>query len=132
VTALLDTHGFQWATIAPEKLSPKIRKTVADPANEIYLSTVSFWEISLKLALGKLELSGCTPDALVQIARDMGLVIVAPSAEEAAGFHRLPKKAHKDPFDRMLIWQCLQRDWAFVTKDRALDDYRALGLKAVW
>ena len=130
--ALLDTHSFLWAVIEPERLSSKLRRTIADPANEIHLSTVSFWEISLKFALGKLELSGCTPDDLVRIARDMGLDIVAPSAEEAAGFHRLPRKAHKDPFDRMLIWQCLQRDWAFLSRDRALDDYRALGLKTVW
>jgi PIN domain nuclease of toxin-antitoxin system len=130
--ALLDTHSFLWAAIEPEKLSAKMRKTIADPANEIYLSTVSFWEISLKFALGKLELSGCAPDDLVPIARDMGLAIVAPSAEESAGFHRLPRKAHKDTFDRMLIWQCLQRDWMFVTRDRAMDDYRALGLKTLW
>lgn len=130
--ALLDTHSFLWAVIEPERLSAKLRRVIADPANDIHLSTVSFWEISLKFALGKLELSGCTPDDLVPIARDMGLDIVAPSAEEAAGFHRLPRKAHKDPFDRMLIWQCLQRDWAFLTRDRELDDYRALGLKTIW
>lgn len=130
--ALLDTHSFLWAAIEPEKLSAKARKTIADPANEIYLSTVSFWEISLKFALGKLELSGCAPGDLVPIAREMGLVIVAPTAEASAGFHRLPRKSHKDPFDRMLIWQCLEHDWAFVTKDRAMNDYRALGLKTIW
>ena len=111
--SLLDTHSFLCAAIAPEKLSAKLRKTVADPANEIHLSTVSFWEISLKFALGKLELSGCVPEDLVPIARDMGLDIVAPSAEEAAGFHRLPRKARNDRFDRMLIRQCLRRDGVF-------------------
>ncbi len=130
--ALLDTHSFLWAVIEPQRLSAKLRRAITDPANDIHLSTVSFWEISLKFALGKLELSGCTPDDLVRIARDMGLDIVAPSAEEAAGFHRLPRMAHKDPFDRMLIWQCLQRDWAFLSRDRDLGDYRALGLRAIW
>jgi PIN domain nuclease of toxin-antitoxin system len=51
----------------------------------------------------------------------MGLAIVAPSAEEAAGFHRLQRSVHKDPFDRMLIWQCLQRDGTLLTKDRGLE-----------
>jgi PIN domain nuclease of toxin-antitoxin system len=41
------------------------------------------------------------------------------------GFYRLPKVAHKDPFDCMLIWQCLQRQWTLITRDRGLDDYRA-------
>lgn len=130
--ALLDTHSFLWAAMAPERLSAKMRKAIADPANQISLSTVSFWEISLKFALGKLELSGCDPEDLVPIAREMRLEIVAPSAEETAGFHRLPRRAHKDPFDRMLIWQCLQRNWTFVTRDQALSEYQALGLKIVW
>ncbi len=130
--ALLDTHCFLWAAIEPEKLSAKVRRVIADPANDIHLSTVSFWEISLKFALGKLELSGCMPDDLVPLSRDMGLDIVAPTAEEAAGFHRLARKAPKDPFDRMLIWQCLQRDWVFLSRDQGLDDYRSLGLKTLW
>ncbi len=98
----------------------------------MHLSTVSFWEIALKFSLGKLELTGCTPEDLVTIARDMRLAIVAPSAEETVGFHRLPRKAHKDPFDRMLIWLCLQRDWTFLTRDVALHDYHSLGLKTFW
>ena len=130
--ALLDTHSFLWAAMEPQRLSAKMRKTIADPANQINLSTVSLWEISLKFALGKLELTGCNPDDLVSIAREMRLEIVTPSPEEAAGFHRLPRCAHKDPFDRMLIWQCLRRDWAFVTRDQALDDYKALGLRIIW
>lgn len=130
--ALLDTHAFLWAAIEPEKLSARVRKTIADPSNEIHLSTITFWEIALKFALGKLTLTGCAPDDLVAVARRMGLAIAAPSAEEAAGFHRLPRSAHKDPFDRMLIWQCLQRDWTLLTKDRKLDAYRALGLKTSW
>lgn len=129
--ALLDTHSFLWAAMEPERLSAKMRKSIADPANRINLSTVSLWEISLKFALGKLELSGCKPEDLLPIAREMRLEIVTPSADEAVGFHRLPRRAHKDPFDRMLIWQCLQRDWAFVTRDQGLDDYMALGLTII-
>jgi PIN domain nuclease of toxin-antitoxin system len=130
--ALLDADCFLWAVIEPERLSAKVRRAIADPANDIHLSTVSFWEISLKFTLGKLVLTGCAPDDLVPLAHDMGLDVVAPTAAAAAGFHRLPRKAHKDPFDRMLIWQCLQRDWAFLSRDQGLDEYRALGLKTVW
>ena len=101
-------------------------------ANEIHLSTISYREIALKFALASSPLTGCAPDDLVPVARRMGLAIAAPSAEEAAGFHRLPRSAHKDPFDRMLIWQCLRRDWTLLTKDRGLDAYVALGLKTSW
>jgi len=113
-------------------LSAKMRAVIVDAANEIHVSTVSFWEISLKYSLGKLQISGCLPEDLVGIGRKMGLTISAPSAEESAGFYRLPKVAHKDPFDRMLIWQCLQKGWTLITRDRGLEDYRTLGLRTDW
>jgi PIN domain nuclease of toxin-antitoxin system len=97
VIPLLDTHSFLRAAIEPQKLSAKSRGSIADPAHELYVSTITFWEISLKFALGKLEFTGCGPDDLVPVAQELGLAITTPSPEEAAGFHRLPRKAHKDP-----------------------------------
>jgi PIN domain nuclease of toxin-antitoxin system len=129
---LLDTHSLLWVVAAPEKLSAKMRGAITDPTNEIHVSTISFWEISLKVSIGKLEMTGGTPEELVASARQMGLTISAPTAEESAGFHRLPRVAHKDPFDRMLIWQCLQRQWTLITRDRGLDEYGALGLHTAW
>lgn len=130
--ALLDTHSFLWAVLAPEKLSAATRRLIANPANEMHVSTITFWEIALKFSIGKLRLWGCTPEDLVGAGRQMGLSISAPSAEESAGFHRLARLPHKDPFDRMLIWQCLQRNWTLVTRDKELTAYRALGLKTAW
>ncbi len=129
---LLDTHSLIWAVVAPEKLSARMRAVIADPTTEIHVSTVSFWEISLKFAIGKLKMTGCSPEDLVATARQMGLAISAPTAEESAGFYRLPKVAHKDPFDRMLIWQCLQRRWTLITRDRGLHEYGAMGLHTTW
>lgn len=130
--ALLDTHSFLWAIIEPEKLSPRVRSAVADTDNEIYVSTLTFWELSLKYALRKLELTGTTPEQLVDAAHAMALGIAAPSAEEAASFHRLERSAHRDPFDRMLVWLCLRRDWTLVSHDLALESYCSLGLRIFW
>lgn len=132
MSALLDTHCFLWAVTDPTRIPANVREFVADPANEIALSTVTFWEIAIKFALGKLELQGGTPDDLLPAAREMGLTIVTPTAEESIGFHKLPKTAHRDPFDRMLIWQCLQRHWTLIARDGDLDEYRAMGLKTLW
>ncbi len=129
---LLDTHSLIWALNAPEKLSAKMRGVIADPTNEIHVSTLSFWAISLKYSMGKLQISNCTPEDFVTGANEMGLTISAPTAEESAGFHRLPRVKHKDPFDRMLIWQCLQRHWTLITRDRGLAEYRPLGLQSAW
>ncbi len=132
MTCLLDTHAFLWAAMAPEKLSSKMRGVIADTSNEIHVSTITFREISLKFSLGKLELIGCSPEELVAVAGQMQLQISAPSAEESASFHRLPKFAHKDPFDRMLVWQCLAHRWTLLTHHRSLDQYLALGLRTAW
>jgi PIN domain nuclease of toxin-antitoxin system len=132
VIALLDTHTFLWAAIEPSKLSAKVRQAIANPEHELFLSTVSHWEISLKFALGKLKLTGCTPEDLVEVASQMSLSSAAFSPEQAASFYRLPRLAHKDPFDRMLVWQCLKNRWTLITRDRAMNEYEALGLITYW
>lgn len=129
---LLDTHTFLWAVFAPERLSRKARTIIADANNKVYLSSITLWEISLKFALGKLTLENCTPESLVDIARAMGLTLIAPDADEAASFHRLPRLPHRDPFDRMLVWQALQRKLILITKDAALPGYAEAGLKTLW
>jgi PIN domain nuclease of toxin-antitoxin system len=132
VSFLLDTHAFLWAVFAPEKLSRKARGTIADGSVEVWLSPVSLWEISLKFALGKLELQGCAPEDLVAVAAEMGLGLLPADALEMASFHRLPRLSHKDPFDRMLVWQAIRRDLTLISKDGALPDYQAMGLKTLW
>jgi len=129
---LLDTHSFLWAVFSPEKLSRRARTTIADKSSEVCLSSVTFWEISLKFALGKLVLENTRPDDLVATAQEMGLTLISPSAEEAASFHRLPRAAHRDPFDRMLAWQAIHRQMVLVTKDGALPVYHDAGLKTLW
>ncbi len=129
---LLDTHAFLWAVFSPVKLSRRARAVIVEKSNTVAVSSISFWEISLKYSLGKLVLENTSPEQLVPAAREMGLEIVDPSAEESASFHRLPRAAHRDPFDRMLAWQAIGREWILITKDGALPAYRDAGLKTLW
>ena len=55
---LIDTHILVWLSISPEKISRKIYEIIENPLNEINVSTVSFWEIAIKMAIGKLDLKG--------------------------------------------------------------------------
>ena len=132
MNCLLDTHAFLWVVFAPEQLSRKARAAISDPANEICLSSVSLWEISLKFGLGKLTLEHCTPESLVAVAGEMGLTLITADADESASFHRLPRVPHRDPFDRMLVWQAIQRQLVLITKDSMLPAYQAAGLKLLW
>jgi PIN domain nuclease of toxin-antitoxin system len=105
MNCLLDTHTFLWAAMYPEKLSCHARATILDAANDIHVSVMTFWEVSLKFALGKIELQGTTPEELPDAAIQMGFTLLTLAPQDAATFHQLPRFQHKDPFDRMLIAQ---------------------------
>jgi PIN domain nuclease of toxin-antitoxin system len=132
MNCLLDTHTFLWAVFAPENLSAKARKSIRSAENRVCISTISFWEISLKFALGKLELENCQPDDLPGIAAQMHIEIIQPTPQETATFHRLPKVQHKDPFDRMIIWQAIQQPFVLISKDANFPEYGKFGLMVLW
>jgi PIN domain nuclease of toxin-antitoxin system len=132
MNCLLDTHAFLWAAFSPNKLSAKAREAICSAENQVCISSVSFWEISLKYTLGKIELSNCSPADMPNIATQMGIEIIQLGATETASFYQLPKVAHKDPFDRMIIWQAIQQQRMLVSKDANFPEYRQFGLKVFW
>lgn len=129
---LLDTHSFLWALFSPAKLSRPVRKTIKNRENEVAVSVVTFWEVSLKYALGRLDLIKVQPEDLPDVAEDTGMDIIQITPQEAASFHNLPKFAHKDPFDRLIIWQAIQRKMTLISKDRDFKNYRKFGLEIHW
>ena len=129
---LLDTHAFLWAAFSPNKLSAKARNEIRSAENQVCISIVSFWEISLKYTLGKIELSNCTPADMPDIATQMGFEIIQLGAQETASFYQLPKIAHKDPFDRVIIWQAIQQQRILVSKDVNFPGHQQFGLKVLW
>jgi PIN domain nuclease of toxin-antitoxin system len=129
---LLDTHAFIWTAFSPNKLSTKAHNEIRSAESHVCISSVSFWEISLKYTLGKIELSNCTPADMPDIATQMGIEIIQLGALETASFYQLPKVAHKDPFDRMIIWQAIQQQRILISKDANFPEYRQFGLKVLW
>jgi PIN domain nuclease of toxin-antitoxin system len=132
MTIMLDTHAFLWSVFSPGHLSLPARKAITNANDSVCVSAVSFWEISLKTALGKMELHGVQPDDLPDVAGRMGFEVLPLDAGDAASFHALPRQAHRDPFDRMLVHQAIRRHWQLVSCDTALDVYAPLGLKRLW
>jgi len=129
---LLDTHVFLWSLFTSDKLSKAVIREVKSPNNDVAVSVVTFWEISLKYALGKLELTGVKPEELPDFAAQMNLEILPITATEASTFHKLPRLSHKDPFDRIIIWQAIQRKMTLVSKDRDFKAYHRFGLRTFW
>ena len=129
---LLDTHAFMWAAFSPRKLSARARSALLDHDNVVAVSSLSFWEIALKFSLGKITLEGCTPDELPTVAQEMQFAILQADATDMASFHALPRTAHKDPFDRMIIWQAIRQGHALVSKDGHFAAYQPHGLTVWW
>jgi PIN domain nuclease of toxin-antitoxin system len=129
---LLDTHTFLWAAFSPRKLSARARSVLVDQDNEVAVSSLTFWEISLKFSLGKIALEGCAPEELPAVALDMQFEMLQADATDMASFHALPKTAHKDPFDRMIIWQALRQGRTLVSKDSSFASCQGHGLKVLW
>jgi PIN domain nuclease of toxin-antitoxin system len=129
---LIDTHTFLWAVFDPDRLGSTAGTILQDPDHIIHVSAVSFWEISLKYAIGKLELLNILPDQFPEVAKQMEFEILNLTSQAAATFYRLTKVGHQDPFDRMIIWQAIQQKMALISKDKQFKHYKEIGLKVVW
>lgn len=132
MTYLIDTHVFLWSVLSANKLSRTVKAILLDPQLTKYVSIVTFWEISLKFALGKITLQGVLPDQLPGIARKTGFDILILNEQVASSFYKLAKIKHKDPFDRMLAWQAISQNCVLLTQDQEFSDYKDLGLNTVW
>lgn len=119
---LLDTCSFLWFISEAPELSAKARAAILDPANSVYLSAVSGWEIGRKYARGELELPRRPESLIPEIRTESGILSLPLSEEEAISAEKLPL-FHKDPFDRMIIAQALVQGMVVVTPDPAFDRY---------
>ena len=130
---LLDTHTFIWSILETNNLSKKTIEIISNINNEICVSTVSFWEISLKTRIKKFSFENIVVNDFPKYARDMNFTIINMQEKEAITFHELPLKTnHKDPFDRMLIWQSIIKNMTMLSKDELFEQYKENGLKIMW
>jgi len=121
---LLDTCTFLWIISADPTLSAHARELFADPLNEVFLSSVSSWEIVVKYNLGRLPLPE-PPESFIPRQRRLHQIDSLPLEEEAAlHLTKLPDY-HKDPFDRMLVSQALVHGLTILTPDQAIRNYQA-------
>lgn len=129
---LVDTHTLIWAISEKKKLSSRVGQTLSNANNAFFVSAISFWEISLKFSTGKLAIQGILPEEMPGLSVISGFQLIPLSPDESASYRKLILTTHKDPFDRMLIWQAIQRNLTFITKDNNLDQYKIAGLKTLW
>lgn len=129
---LLDTHVFLWATGQSQRLPTQVAATIADRNNDVFVSSVIFWEIAIKVRAGKLDIGDNKPGDLPTRAVDMGFILMGLLPEETATMGQLAEDTHFDPFDRMLIWQAINRKLTLVSGDPEFERFKADGLRLLW
>ena len=124
----MDTNVWLWSLSEPNLLSRAAYEILADPAQELFLSAASLWEIAIKWSSGKLRLpeppSTYVPRAMAQ----QGLRPLAISAQHVLAVSGLPQ-IHRDPFDRLLAVQSNLEDMTLITADRIFERYP---VKLLW
>ena len=119
---LLDSHAFVWMHDQPDKLSSNVADKIIDPANEVYLSVATVWELQIKIKLGKFSFSDRLDNVIADQRRVNGLQILPVSLSHALYVDKLPVH-HKDPFDRLLIAQAIVEKMTLVSSDKLFAKY---------
>lgn len=119
---LLDTCTFLWAVRGDAQLSAEAAALFRDPANEVFLSAVSAWEIAVKHQLGKLPMSEAPARYVPRERARHGIEPLPLSEADTLLLDRLPA-VHADPFDRLLVCQAVQHGMTLLTPDAMIHRY---------
>ncbi len=128
MSLLLDTHTFLWWLSDDRRLSQPAFAAISDPAQGVFVSAATSWEIATKHRIGKLPEATELLADLPGVIRRAGFVEMPITTLHAVVAGQLAG-AHRDPFDRMLVAQALCENVQVVTIDDAL---KALGARCLW
>ena len=127
---LVDTHYLLWSLIDPSQIGKHVKQILTDAQTSKYVSKISLWEIALKYSIGKLKLEATTPEGVLTASRESGFKIIDISEDDIATSYLLPfVENHRDPLDRLIVWQCIRNNIVLLSADVRLRGYKQHGLK---
>lgn len=125
---LLDTHALLWFALDDPQMSRTADSLIRDPANTKFVSPALYWEIAIKMSVGKYILTA--PHATffegAITLNDFRVLHIEP--KHTAVVATLPFH-HRDPFDRLLVAQALAESITLISADAILDPY---GVDRLW
>jgi len=127
MAALLDTHTFLWFVSGDKQLPENIKTKILNINEPCYISIASFWEITIKIQIGKLKL-GISLEDLFNYADRNQIQILQISYDHLLVLANLPQH-HNDPFDRLIVSQVLVENMTLYSKDKGLKKYK---IKQEW
>ncbi|MES2393605.1 MAG: type II toxin-antitoxin system VapC family toxin [Acidobacteriota bacterium] len=124
MTYLLDSNVVLWMLGEPQKLTPAVLRLLEDGGNSLVVSTASVWELSIKVAKGKLALPGGSVRELLEQLDLLGVALLPVGREHILRTEVLPH-LHGDPFDRMIVAQAMVEKLPILSSDPMLARYGA-------
>lgn len=119
---LLDTHVILWALEDSSRLPIHIRDMIIDERNEIYVSTISLWEIAIKHKI--------QPNVMIYSATEIrdfcqraGYIFLSLNVDNIAMYEKYDLSTHLDPFDQMLAIQSETHGMRLLTHDEKIKQY---------
>ena len=126
---LLDSHIFVWAKCAPDQLSDEARAALIEPANDVFVSLASAWELWIKHARKpSKELAPVLDEGapgFLRAVRESGMELLTITLHHVATAALLPR-VHRDPFDRMIAGQAIADRLTVMTSDPVFTRYEGL------
>jgi PIN domain nuclease of toxin-antitoxin system len=118
---LLDTHVFLWLIQGDPQLSDRVKAIISDDASQLNFSVVSIWEIAIKLNIGKLKIEHSIED-IYQLLAQLKIEILPIERLDLDRYLTLPLH-HRDPFDRLIISQAIERELILISADGSFELY---------
>lgn len=125
---LLDTHALFWWDVRAPRLPDLTRALIADPANLVFISAISAWELVRKHRAGKWPEAERLATNFANLVRGYGFTELPVTIAHAVKAGSLDG-GNRDPFDRLLAGQALIENLGFVTADAG---FREFGVSIVW
>jgi len=125
---LLDAHTFLWWITDNSKLSSRAREIITDVDNELFLSAVTGWEITIKVQIGRLKLFDEPQLFIPEQMRINGINSLPIQMSHVLHVFTLPYH-HRDPFDRLLIAQAQLEGLSILSSDPHIEKYQ---IEVIW
>ena len=129
---LLDTQILIWALTDRKRISTKAMDILLDSSNELLVSQISLYEITIKQSVGKLDdFSASTDEIIAQIQNDDFRLFLIQN-HHIANYSKIPLIGdHRDPFDRLLLATALSEQIPIISADEKFQYYTNL-ITVIW
>lgn len=128
---LLDTHVVLWTLDNHNRLSQKVESIISDLNTDCFVSIISFFEITIKQNIGKLELSKSIQEYMDEVQR-IGIILLPVKDEYLNNYNNIPLfENHRDPFDRLILATAFTEKLQILSTDNKFQLYRDI-VNVIW